>query len=91
MMLGTVEQQQLYCLVLLTVIDLLDLSPSPWQDNPGYEEWLTDIMLIGLAPVLVFGFLVSFFRLRLLQWHALRAIRCVFLCVCVCVCVCVCE
>ena len=56
------------------------------QEDPGHLKFLTDAMLIGLAPVLAFGALVSFFRLRVLQWHALRAIRCAHACVHVCAC-----
>eukprot|EP00983_Pelagomonas_calceolata_P030019 939798-Pelagomonas_calceolata.AAC.5 len=45
------------------------------QDNPGHSEWLTDIMLMGLAPVLVFGVALSFARLRLSTYNILKTIR----------------
>lgn len=43
--------------------------------DPGHLKWLTDACLIGLGPVLCFGYFVSYFCLRIQQHRALKKIR----------------
>lgn len=75
------------CLLILIISTGLQLpsafslpphhAPPIAQDEPGHLQHLTEICLIGLAPIMVLGFLMSWARLWLLKRMALRRIRCV--------------
>jgi len=65
----------LYCMLFWASIFIAIMKFDHRRDNPGHSEWLTDIMLMGLAPVLVFGVALSFARLRLSTYNILKTIR----------------
>mmetsp|Transcript_10121 Transcript_10121/g.26269 ORF Transcript_10121/g.26269 Transcript_10121/m.26269 type:complete len:2025 (-) Transcript_10121:314-6388(-) len=65
----------LFCMLFWTSAFIAIMKFDHRRERPGHLEWLTDIMLYGLAPVLVFGAGLSFARLRLSTRYILKVIR----------------
>ncbi|GFR48517.1 hypothetical protein Agub_g10412 [Astrephomene gubernaculifera] len=63
----------LYCMVSWAGVMLVALTFSPHRREDHFRSKMTTIMVGGMLPLLLVGFLTSFFRLRWRVKHAIKA------------------